>query len=61
MIKVENKMLILDSAATKQDVDAINEFVNLAKEEERARIIKIINDYGSEDFTSELIAAIKEE
>lgn len=33
MIKVENKMLILDSAATKEDVDAINEFVNLAKEE----------------------------
>ena len=42
MIKVENNMLVLDSAFTKEDVLAINHFVEIAKKQERESIIKIL-------------------
>jgi hypothetical protein len=42
MIKVESNMLVLDSAFTKEDVLAINHFVEIAKEQERERIIKLL-------------------
>jgi hypothetical protein len=42
MIKVENNMLVLDSAFSKEDVLAINEFVELARQQERERIIALI-------------------
>lgn len=44
MIKVESNMLVLDSAFTKEDVLAINEFVELAKQQERERIIKLLEE-----------------
>jgi hypothetical protein len=44
MIKVESDMLVLDSSFTKDDVLAINEFVEIAKKQERERIIKLIQD-----------------
>jgi hypothetical protein len=44
-------MLVLDSSFSKDDVKAINEFVEISKEQERQRILKIINDYkGKPDF-----------
>jgi hypothetical protein len=47
MIKVESNMLVLDSAFTKEDVLAINHFVEIAKEQERERIIKLLEDRKS--------------
>ncbi len=44
MIKVESDMLVLDSSFTKDDVLAINEFVEISKRQERERIIKLIRD-----------------
>jgi hypothetical protein len=42
MIKVESDMLVLDSSFTKDDVLAINEFIEIAKKQERDRIIKLL-------------------
>ena len=42
MIKVEQDMLVLDSSFTKEDVLAINHFVDIAKAQEREAIIDII-------------------
>jgi hypothetical protein len=42
MIKVESDMLVLDSSFTKDDVLAINEFIEIAKKQERERIIKLL-------------------
>jgi hypothetical protein len=51
MVKIESNMLVLDSSFTKDDVKAINEFVEISKEQERQRILKIIDDYkGKPDF-----------
>jgi hypothetical protein len=44
MIKVESDMLVLDSSFTKEDALAINHFVDIAKRQERERIIKLIRD-----------------
>lgn len=61
MIKVESNMLILDSSLTKEDANAINEFVQIAKEDERKRIVKILMDYAPHLTTSGLMALIKGE
>jgi hypothetical protein len=42
MIKVESDMLILDSSFTKEDVQAINHFVDITKRQENERIIKLL-------------------
>ena len=42
MIKVESDMLVLDSSFSKEDVLAINEFIEIAKKQERERIIKLL-------------------
>jgi hypothetical protein len=42
MIKVEQDMLVLDSSFSKEDVLAINEFIEIAKAQERERIIALI-------------------
>lgn len=44
MIKVESNMLILDSSFSKDDASAINHFINIAKAEERERIIRLLDD-----------------
>lgn len=41
-IKVENNMLVLDSTFTKEDVQAIDEFVRINVNRERERIIKLL-------------------
>ena len=73
MIKVESDMLVLDSSFTKEDAQAINQFVEIIKRQERERIIKLLkartNGSGSVlDETgnsiadlSDLIAIIKGE
>lgn len=38
-IKVENNMLVLDSTFSKQDVQAIDEFVKINVDRERKRIL----------------------
>lgn len=47
MIKVENDMLVLDSSFTKEDVEAINYFVDRAVVAERERIINLIEKQGT--------------
>ena len=42
MIKVESDMLVLDSSFSKEDVLAINHFVEIARTQERERIIKLL-------------------
>jgi len=44
MIKVESNMLVLDSTFSKQDTQAINEFIEIAKAAERERIIAILKE-----------------
>ena len=39
MIKVENDMLVLDSTFSKEDVQAIDEFVKINVDKERQRIL----------------------
>jgi hypothetical protein len=39
MIKFESGMLVLDSTATKQDIDAINEFADYHRKREREEIL----------------------
>jgi hypothetical protein len=42
MIKVENDMLVLDNTFSKEDVQAIDEFVKINVDRERKRIIKLL-------------------
>lgn len=61
MIKVENNMLVLDSAFTKEDVLAINEFVEIAKKQEREGIIKLLeNTLADELYAAMVIALIRD-
>jgi energy-coupling factor transporter ATP-binding protein EcfA2 len=43
MIKYENNMLVLDHTFTKQDEQAINEFVRKVKKDEQERIIRLLD------------------
>jgi hypothetical protein len=58
MIKVENNMLVLDSAFTKEDVLAINHFVEIAKKQERERIIKLLEDTLVDELYAAMVIAI---
>ena len=42
MIKVENDMLVLDNTFSKEDVEAIDEFVKINVDRERERIIELL-------------------
>jgi hypothetical protein len=42
MIKVESNMLILDTSFSKQDAEAINHFVEIARVAERDRMVKLL-------------------
>jgi len=42
MIKVESDMLVLDSSFSKEDVLAINHFVEIARVQERERIVNLL-------------------
>ena len=44
MVKVESNMLVLDTTFSKQDAEAINHFVDIAKAAERERIIAILKE-----------------
>lgn len=44
MIKFEHGMLVLDNTATKDDVNAINEFAEFVRNSEQERIIKLIEE-----------------
>ena len=37
-------MLVLDATLSKQDAQAINEFVDIARKQERERIIKLLEE-----------------
>jgi len=43
-IKVESDMLVLDNTFTKEDVQAINEYVKINVDKERERIIQLIKE-----------------
>jgi hypothetical protein len=47
MVKVESDMLVLDSSFTKEDAQAINHFVDIAKAQERERIINLLIDLNA--------------
>jgi uncharacterized protein (DUF934 family) len=62
MIKVESNMLVLDNSFSKEDVLAIDEFVQIAKEQERERIIKLLGVWWETDQElEELIDIIRGE
>lgn len=44
MIKIEAGVLVLDAPISKEDADAVNEFVRLAREQERERIIALFHE-----------------
>jgi hypothetical protein len=48
MIKVESNMLVLDATFSKQDAEAINYFVEIARTAERERIIKLLESQLAE-------------
>lgn len=50
MIKVESNMLVLDNSFSKEDVLAIDEFVQIAKEQERERIIKLLEEDADNNY-----------
>jgi hypothetical protein len=50
MIKVESNMLVLDNSFSKEDVLAIDEFVQIAKEQERERIIKLLEEDADANY-----------
>ena len=53
MIKVENDMLVLDNTFTKEDVQAIDEFVKINVDKERQRLVEILHEYGTMNYISE--------
>jgi len=53
MIKIENNMLVLDSTFSKEDVQAIDEFVKINVDRERQRLVDILHDYGTMNYISE--------
>ena len=62
-IKVENDMLVLDNTFSKEDVEAIDEFVKINIDKERERIIKLLEElkeYWSEkvEFEYGTVSAI---
>jgi hypothetical protein len=65
MVKVESNMLVLDTTFSKQDAEAINHFVDIAKTAERDRIIKLLLDNkvltASDWHDRQIIALIKGE
>jgi hypothetical protein len=44
VVKVESNMLVLDATFSKQDAEAINYFVEIARIAERERIINLLKD-----------------
>jgi hypothetical protein len=58
MVKVESNMLVLDATFSKQDAEAINYFVEIARIAERERIIKLLKD-NLEDIPHEGLAFTK--
>lgn len=52
-IKVENEMLVLDSTFSKEDVQAIDEFVKINVDRERKRITRLLFEYGTMNYISE--------
>lgn len=50
MIKVESNMLVLDNSFSKEDVLAIDEFVQIAKEQERERIIELLEEDADANY-----------
>jgi hypothetical protein len=53
MIKVENDMLVLNSIFSKEDVQAIDEFVKINVDRERKRITRVLFEYGTMNYISE--------
>jgi hypothetical protein len=53
MVKVENGMLVLDSTFTKEDVQAIDEFVKINVDKERQRLVELLYEYGTMNYISE--------
>jgi hypothetical protein len=44
VVKVESSMLVFDATFSKQDAEAINYFVEIARTAERERIINLLKD-----------------
>lgn len=54
MVKVEQNMLVLDSSFTKEDVKAINHFIELAEKRAEDRIIKLLEEMAKTTFPGDL-------
>lgn len=44
MIKLEKDLLILDAPLSKQDAEAVTEFVGIVRKQQTERIIKLLED-----------------
>jgi hypothetical protein len=51
VVKVESNMLVLDATFSKQDAEAINYFVEIARTAERERIIKLLEEMPDNMFS----------
>lgn len=51
MVKVEQNMLVLDSSFTKQDAQAINEFITIVEQRVRDEIVKKIRNIEHHGMT----------
>lgn len=60
MIKFENEMLVLGSTATKEDVDAINEYARYIRKDERERLIRILSKRLDKDTAEEVVFLIND-
>jgi hypothetical protein len=58
MIKVENDMLVLDNTFSKEDVQAIDEFVKINVDRERDRIIILLEEQGDVLFDVAYVTAL---
>jgi hypothetical protein len=54
MIKVENDMLVLDSTFSKEDVEAIDEFVKINVDRERKRILDALEAQKTDNLGFEV-------
>lgn len=59
MVKVESEMLVLDSSFTKEDVQAINHFVDIAKRQDREHILAIIDEFIENSDYPEVVSSLQ--
>jgi len=60
MIVFEHGMLVLDNSTTKEDVDAVKEFADNVRKQERERFARIANTMLDKDTAEEIIFLVND-